>query len=155
MHYKSLGSKTEMFEELYKDHVARGIMEFLRKKIGLGFFEIKSMTIYTESSKHINIKRLHKIYELFEIWDYENLGRMSPLFYDKILPGECNSLIHYLCQPTLEEEIISRIIHEISVRQTIGIQQEKDHEQWLLDHGFEPVSKEQRQENLDFFIRQK
>lgn len=139
-------------------------IENLRKKMGFNISEIAEIllvarpTIYDwlelEDIKlhYANQQRLNLIYEFFINWDSQNLGRISSYLY-KILSNEHSSLFELLKAKDLDKQRIYNIIDQIQY--SIKMQHTTDNSrmEFLKNHGFEEVSKDAREDNLNNFIR--
>ena len=153
------------FSEQPKEDSIRVQIENLRRKMGLNISEIAEVlfvtrpTIYewlgNEDAKlhSFNQQRLNLIYELFLIWDKKNIGRIGSNYFHKMIMSENKSLFMLLTEEELNKERICNVMNQIQELKEIQNKNDELRKTFLQQHGFEEVSKEAREDNLNKFIR--
>lgn len=140
-------------------------LEDLRRKMDLNISEIAQILFVPKSILYDgliesvelklhpdNQQRLNSIYDLFLIWNAKNVGRVG-VYLNKVIPGESSSLFTLLKERHLDKQRICKVMDHIQQLKELQRKKEESRERFLREHGFEAVSKEAREYNLNYFIR--
>ncbi len=95
-----------------------------------------------------NQERLDSLYEISKKWKCKNLGLVNGYLHKPIGAAQ-HSLFSLLKSDELNISEINKSLTEIETFITKKQKKDKLHEALLLQHGFEPVSQEKIQNNLD------
>jgi len=142
---------------------AKTQIDALRKKMGLNMSEIASImnvsrqSIYDWIGGASKLRREHQekldaLSDICSLWSQKNLGRLGSYLYKKV-NSENESLFELFQDKNFNKEYIVQILEKIEQAKMSHRRNVESHKSNLRKYGFEEISEEEMEKNLDKITR--